>query len=65
MSIKKFQFCIPHMYYSWKDKSNPFRTDERFLVNCVPTLIELNSSGRRLVKDEEFVSVSIIVKFLS
>uniref|UniRef100_A0A0K0G238 Thioredoxin domain-containing protein 17 n=1 Tax=Strongyloides venezuelensis TaxID=75913 RepID=A0A0K0G238_STRVS len=36
----------------WKDKENPFRTDEEFKVKCIPTLIEIGVKGKNLVEEQ-------------
>uniref|UniRef100_A0A0N4ZEJ8 Thioredoxin domain-containing protein 17 n=1 Tax=Parastrongyloides trichosuri TaxID=131310 RepID=A0A0N4ZEJ8_PARTI len=36
----------------WKDKENPFRKDEAFKVNCIPTLIEIGVKGKRLTEEQ-------------
>uniref|UniRef100_A0A0K0EF16 Thioredoxin domain-containing protein 17 n=3 Tax=Strongyloides stercoralis TaxID=6248 RepID=A0A0K0EF16_STRER len=36
----------------WKDRENPFRKDEEFKVDCIPTLIEIGVKGKRLVEEQ-------------
>ncbi|CEF66639.1 Protein of unknown function DUF953, thioredoxin-like family and Thioredoxin-like fold domain-containing protein [Strongyloides ratti] len=36
----------------WKDMENPFRKDDEFKVNCIPTLIEIGVKGKRLTEEQ-------------
>ncbi len=58
MQRRSSRFVCPHcsllhklFIYSWKDKTNPFRLDEKLAINCVPTLIEY-PGGIRLEDNE-------------
>uniref|UniRef100_A0A914CNM0 Thioredoxin domain-containing protein 17 n=1 Tax=Acrobeloides nanus TaxID=290746 RepID=A0A914CNM0_9BILA len=43
--------CYVGQRDEWKNPQNNFRTDQRFKVNCVPTLIELGTK-KRLTEDQ-------------
>ncbi|KAK0420900.1 hypothetical protein QR680_014954 [Steinernema hermaphroditum] len=48
----------------WKDKENPFRTDEKFKINCIPTMIEWGVKGKRLI-DEQLCNVHLLKDFFA
>ncbi|MFH4980759.1 hypothetical protein AB6A40_007468 [Gnathostoma spinigerum] len=40
--------CFVGQREYWKDKQNPFRTDPKFSVSCIPTLMEYGAKSKRL-----------------
>ncbi|TKR64255.1 hypothetical protein L596_024822 [Steinernema carpocapsae] len=46
----------------WKNKENPFRTDESFKVTCIPTMVEVGVKGKRLI-DEQLCHADLLKDF--
>uniref|UniRef100_A0A0N5AB44 Thioredoxin domain-containing protein 17 n=1 Tax=Syphacia muris TaxID=451379 RepID=A0A0N5AB44_9BILA len=46
------QFCNVGNRQFWKDRNNPFRTDEDLKVSCIPTLLDCAVKGKRLTEGQ-------------
>ncbi|KAK0420901.1 hypothetical protein QR680_014955 [Steinernema hermaphroditum] len=49
----------------WKNKENPFRTDDAFKVRGIPTVIEWGVKGKRLTGTDHLTNANILKDFFA